>query len=218
MRRRQHDAPKVVRSTNDVGKGEIANVPGNYYNKHEASNPVVRFMMNRFHEAILRDIRRTRASSILDVGAGEGYTTRVIAEATRTAVTGVELEPAVVAKARTLHPGLTFLSASIYRLPFPDGAFDLVVATEVLEHLDTPSDALRELRRITREWCLVSVPYEPWWRIANMARGAYWPDLGNTPGHVQHWNKTGIRRLLETAFSQVEIHTTSVWNVALCRR
>ena len=40
---------------------------------------------------------------------------------------------------------------------------------------------------------LVSVPREPLWRALNVARGAYLRELGNTPGHVNHWSKRGVR-------------------------
>ena len=43
---------------------------------------------------------------------------------------------------------------------------------------------------------LLSVPKEPIWRICNMARGKYWKDLGNTPGHIQHWTKKKFCRMV----------------------
>ena len=43
---------------------------------------------------------------------------------------------------------------------------------------------------------LVSVPREPLWRGLNMARGAYIKDLGNTPGHLNHWSRKAFVELL----------------------
>lgn len=218
MKDRREGRPlTVVRSTEVAEEGELANVPGNYYSKHQSSNPAVQFLMNRFHRAILEQVRRSRANSILDVGCGEGHTTREIAAATAVHVAGIDLELEAVGQARRLYPHLRFLSGSVYELPFRDAAFDLVVATEVLEHLDSPSNALCELRRVSRRWCLVSVPHEPWWRIANLARGAYWSALGNTPGHVQHWGRRGLRMLLRETFNEVEVRSTAMWSIALCR-
>ena len=52
-----------------------------------------------------------------------------------------------------------------------------------------PEATLAEMARVARRHLLVSVPREPLWRGLNMARGAYLRDLGNTPGHVNHWSK-----------------------------
>jgi len=66
------------------------------------------------------------------------------------------------------------------------GPGDLVIACEVLEHLDAPDQALSELQRVCRGQALVSVPNEPLWRMLNVARGKYWRSPGNTPGHLQN--------------------------------
>ena len=65
----------------------------------------------------------------------------------------------------------------------------MATAIEVLEHVPDPEATVAEMARVARRWLLVSVPREPLWRGLNMARGAYWRALGNTPGHVNHWSK-----------------------------
>ena len=52
-----------------------------------------------------------------------------------------------------------------------------------------PERALAEMARVARGYLLVSVPREPLWRALNIARGAYVRDLGNTPGHLNHWSR-----------------------------
>lgn len=44
--------------------------------------------------------------------------------------------------------GRLMVSADITQLPFPDGAFDFVICSHVLEHLDDPAAAIRELQRV----------------------------------------------------------------------
>jgi len=61
------------------------------------------------------------------------------------------------------------------------------------------------------------VPREPIWRILNMARGKYWRALGNTPGHLQHWSRSGILGLLAEHFEIVEVRTPLPWTMVLCR-
>ncbi len=77
---------------------------------------------------------------------------------------------------------------SIYGLPFVNHEFDLVICTEVLEHLNAPILALQEIRRVSAKYCMLSVPNEPIWRFLNITRGAYITNLGSTPAHVNHWS------------------------------
>jgi SAM-dependent methyltransferase len=215
----RRDRPlKVVRSDEAAEDGVVRNVPGNHYDKHGSTNPIVVKMMHRFHGRLVDMAASVPHQSVLDVGCGEGRTTAVLSDALASSVVvGCDLEISAVREGPHNVGDGHFLAASVYRLPFGDDAFDLVVATEVFEHLDTPAKALDELRRVARFACLITVPNEPWWRIGNMARGAYLRDLGNTPGHVQHWTTGGLRRFLGDHFEQVEVTTAAMWNTALIR-
>jgi ubiquinone/menaquinone biosynthesis C-methylase UbiE len=56
--------------------------------------------------------------------------------------------------------------ASVLSLPFAARSFDTVTCLEVLEHLDDPSAAVRELARVARRAVVVSVPFEPYFLSA----------------------------------------------------
>ena len=86
-----------------------------------------------------------------------------------------------------------------------------------LEHLEDPAGALDVLAGLARPWLLASVPREPLWRVLNCARGKYWADWGNTPGHLQHWSRSGFLAFLERRFQVVEARSPLPWTVALCR-
>ena len=51
-----------------------------------------------------------------------------------------------------------------------------------------------------------------------LARGKYLGDLGNTPGHVNHWSRRGFLGLLSRRFEIVEARTPLPWTMALCKR
>jgi len=207
---------RVVPSTADaIGNDIVRNVPGNFYDKHGSRNPLVRFIMKRFHRALLDALLPLPHSTLLDVGCGEGRTTAVLVDALESQVVGVELELAVISEAVSNAPGAALAAASVYQLPFADRAFDVVTGTEVLEHLDSPGSALKELRRVARHAVVITVPHEPWFRIANMARGKYLNDLGNTPGHVQNWTKRGLSRFLSSVGANAEVRTTGLWCLAI---
>src|SRR3546814_21010346 len=90
-------------------------------------------------------------------------------------------------------------------LPFPDDSFDLVLGIEVLEHVPVPDRPLSEIRRVGRESFVLSVPREPIWRMANVARGRYQRALGNTPGHVEQWSARRFRNLVD---AYLAVHAT----------
>ena len=77
------------------------------------------------------------------------------------------------------------LVGSVEDLPLPDGSFDLVLCTQVLEHCDEPATAVRELRRVTA----------PGGRVLASTHGVqvYHP----VPQDLWRWTHEGLRRLFE---------------------
>ena len=109
--------------------------------------------------------------------------------------------------------GFAPLFGDITTLPFPDATFDLVLAIEVLEHVPFPELALAELARVARRDLVVSVPREPIWCAANLARGKYVRDLGNTPGHINHWGKKAFAELVGRRFRVRAVHSPFPWTM-----
>jgi SAM-dependent methyltransferase len=87
----------------------------------------------------------------------------------------------------------------------------------VLEHLDDPEAALQVVAALARPWAIVSVPREPLWRLLNLGRLKYVRDLGNTPGHLQHWSRRSFLGFLERRLEVVAVRTPVPWTMALCR-
>ncbi|MFZ1995985.1 MAG: class I SAM-dependent methyltransferase [Solirubrobacteraceae bacterium] len=196
---------------------------GNTYDKYGSTNPVVRRLMAGF-ERTLDDLFRIAApATILDVGCGEGVLTEQWADridpAPPTRIVGIDLEdPKLGAEwARRRRPNLTFAAMEVEHLAFADGEFELVAATEVLEHVRQPQLALTEMARVASRYLLVSVPHEPWWRMLNMARGAYLRELGNTPGHLNHWTRRSFVNLLGRYGEVTEIRAPFPWTMLLVR-
>ncbi len=87
----------------------------------------------------------------------------------------------------------------------------------MLEHLDDPDAALARIAALARPWMLVSVPREPLWRALNLARFAYLGELGNTPGHVNHWSRRRFLGWLGERVEVIEARSPLPWTMALCR-
>ena len=193
---------------------------GNAYDKYGSRNPVVRRLMAGFEAALDSLWEMAEPSSVLDVGCGEGVLTERWAERLGEGrVVGVDLDdPKLRAEwAARLRPNLEFLAAEATVLPFADGEFDLASAVEVLEHVPEPERTLAEMARVARRRLLVSVPREPVWRVTNLARGAYVRELGNTPGHVNHWSKRSFVALLSRYGTVERVRSPFPWTMVLVR-
>jgi SAM-dependent methyltransferase len=193
---------------------------GNTFDKYGSKNPVVRRLMSGFHGALDELWERAAPSSVLDVGCGEGVLTVEWAERLRDGrIVGIDLDdPKLRAEwLRRERPNLEFRAEEATRLPFGDDEFDLATAIEVLEHVPEPEATLAEMARVARGHLLVSVPREPLWRGLNMARGAYWRELGNTPGHLNHWSKRGFVSLLSRYGAVEEVRSPFPWTMLLVR-
>ena len=103
------------------------------------------------------------------------------------------------------------------RLPFEDGSIDLVVGLEVLEHVPAPERALADIARVCAGTAVLSVPREPIWRVGNMARGRYLRDLGNTPGHVNHWSARSFERFVGTTMRVERTAKPLPWTMVAAR-
>src|SRR6266545_1005603 len=174
-------------------------VAGNHFDKYRSRNPIHRALVSGFLRAARELVTQAAPATVLEVGCGSGDLAARLFRADgppSVAYTEIDISPEEVARARARYPVGKFQVASAYDLPLPDRAFDLVVVCEVLEHLDRPADCLREVERVCAAHVLVSVPWEPVWRILNLVRGQYWRRLGNTPGHVQHFSRRNCRRLV----------------------
>lgn len=97
--------------------------------------------------AFLRS-RLGAARAALDLGCGTGEFTAAIA-ARGVAAIGSDVAQAALERARSRHPELEFRLAEIDRpLPFDDNEFDLVWASEVIEHVGDTARWLSEVRRV----------------------------------------------------------------------
>jgi 2-polyprenyl-3-methyl-5-hydroxy-6-metoxy-1,4-benzoquinol methylase len=198
-----------------------AEVPtGNTFDKYGSANPVVKRLMGGFHSTLDELWAEAAPRSILDVGCGEGVLTAEWAERLGDGrIVGIDLDdPKLRAEwERRSRPNLEFRAEEATSLSFADGEFGMACAIEVLEHVPEPEATLAEMARVASRHLLVSVPREPLWRGLNVARGAYVRDLGNTPGHVNHWSKRAFVALLSRYGTVQEARSPFPWTMVLVR-
>lgn len=156
--------------------------------KYRSRNPVVRHLVARFLERVGALVVAARPRRVLEVGCGEAIVIEYLSRRLPgTRFDGVELDGAALGRGRARCPAVCLAQADAGALPFRSRSYDLVLCLEVLEHLAEPARALRELARVARGGCVVSVPHEPYFRLGNFLRGKNVRRLGNPSDHVQHW-------------------------------
>ncbi|MCM2283413.1 MAG: class I SAM-dependent methyltransferase [Desulfobacula sp.] len=192
-----------------------------YQEKYTNSNIIAKGMLRSFFKKIEKISYpiRNELHTILEIGCGHGYSTYELCKVfDKSLLVASDVDPELVQDAQAKNPTIKISTESVYQLNREDESFDLVILLEVLEHLSDPHQALRELYRVSKKYCIVSVPDEPLWRILNMFRGSYWSDLGNTPGHVNHWSKNQITRLMKEYFKTIKIVRTIPWVLLLVEK
>jgi SAM-dependent methyltransferase len=196
-------------------------VTGNTYDKYGSSNPLVKRMMAGFEGTLDELFARADPHSLLDVGCGEGVLVHKWAQrlGEDRRVVGIDLDEESIQEGweQRQAPNLEYQVMHAENLPFAADEFDLATAIEVLEHVPDPEHTLSEMARCAQRHLLVSVPREPVWRAVNMARGAYWRDLGNTPGHLNHWSKRAFVELLSQHGDVIGIRSPFPWTMLLVR-
>lgn len=213
--------PKQVRvEHNLVDKIRIENglIVGTTGNKYESKNPVTRYLISNFDRAVADLASSISPSRILEIGCGEGHITKILLQCTKARIHATDISASVLAEARTaLNSGrVSYEVTSIEALKIAK-APDMVVCCEVLEHLTDPLRGLEALRSSGANWYLLSVPREPLWRALNTVRGAYLKNLGNSPGHIQHWSKSSFVKLVSEYFEVSSIRLPIPWTIVLCR-
>lgn len=173
-----------------------APLPTNFV-KHTSKNPIQKHLINNFYSSLISLAKALRSDSILDVGCGEGFTMDKLSKnQIGEKIEGIEYSKDAIAFGKKLFPNLIFKEGSIYKLPYKDSSFDLVICTEVLEHLEEPTKALKEILRISKKYLIISVPNEPLFMLSNFLRGKNFSRLGNDEGHINHWSPSSLRKYL----------------------
>lgn len=194
-------------------------ISGNVYDKYGSSNFIYQRLVKNFRKRLFAMLEQVQARSILEVGCGEGYWLLQIGQQwPKSRLIGLDLGMDVIQEAQREILFADFLQGSAIRLPFASSSFDCILALEVLEHLSSPAAAMTEFARVSARYCLVSVPFEPYWRMLNLARLYYLSALGNTPGHVQHFGHHSLKKLLCTDFNIVSYQVVFPWLMLLAEK
>ncbi len=171
-------------------------LPSNFQ-KHTSKNTLQQFLINNFYNSLIKVVTPLHVKNVLDVGCGEGFSLNKLNENNiGEKLEGIDYSKEAISIGKKLFPNLSLKQGNIYDLPYKDNTFDLVLCTEVLEHLENPKKGLQEIVRVSKKYILVSVPNEPFFMMSNFLRGKNVIRFGNDPEHIQHWTILSFLRLM----------------------
>ena len=158
-------------------------------------------------------------SVILDCACGRGFYLNMFRYVSQCKLVGLELDWPVIEKAKNnvgRLPNLLLTNANIYRLPYPDNAFDGVILSEILEHIDYDVDGLKEVYRVLKRGGVVAITvpnanYPFWWDPINKTlESLFKTHIGKGPlagiwaNHVRLYTADHLRQSVLAAGFTVE--------------
>jgi len=195
--KRSEGAPAVEYDEDYFVDGE--NVRRNYNTRKQRR-------IRKARSQILDVLNHVVPGRLLDVGCGYGHTLRAAEDLGLTA-TGVDISEHAVHFCS--EQGLSAKQGTLERLPFADGAFQIVIMKHVLEHTKTPREALRETRRVLRPGggLFIAVPHAGYVKARNNPTECrfYRPEFGGRAHYVYYTPQTLTRLLKEESFDPVNV-------------
>ncbi|SHG44898.1 Methyltransferase domain-containing protein [Salegentibacter echinorum] len=187
--------------------------------KYENSNYISKYLLNNYFKAVNRLLKLTEnVNTGHEIGIGEGNSTIRLKDMIDE-LSGSEFLEKLIPIARKNNPNIFIFQESVYELKFEKNSIDLVFLLEVLEHLDYPKLALKEIHRISNRYLILGVPNEPLWRILNLCRFKYTGRFGNTPGHINHWSRKSIIKLVEQNYGRIlAVESPIPWTIILAEK
>lgn len=204
----------------DITKLKATPEKENFSGKYEDTNFISKFLVENYFKSVEKLLTKTKTTinSAHEIGCGEGRSTMKLNKMISN-LTASEYVENLIPLAKKNNPNLTIFQESLYELKYEENSVDLVFLLEVLEHLDYPKLALEELKRVSKKYLILGVPREPLWCFLNMCRFKYLRDFGNTPGHLNHWSKKSIIKLIEEEYGKViAIESPIPWTIILAEK
>lgn len=179
-----------------TGERTVPNVPQENYwfRRHEVA---YRWVAQRSAELI-------RGGVVVDAGCGEGYGTNVLTHEEPAVAIGLELDEVTAAHANEKYPNVTStVRANLDALSLRDGAVDLIVSMQVIEHLWDLAGFLRECNRVLASGgrCVLTTPNR-----LTFSPGLQRGQKPTNPFHVEEFDAQQLREIVARAgFTDVQV-------------
>jgi 2-polyprenyl-3-methyl-5-hydroxy-6-metoxy-1,4-benzoquinol methylase len=167
-----------------------------YQNKHL----IHKLFLGRFLDRCAEAIKPFAEKKALDFGCGEAFFWQEMSErgVDMQHLTGIDLRDDALDLARQTFPQHSFLKQDLLTIEPAQHQYDLIIASQVLEHLPSPELFLKKLVKCCNPdgLLLLTVPWEPFFMLSNLARGRDILRLGNHPEHINLWGAKGFKKFV----------------------
>lgn len=163
---------------------------------------------SKFYMLWLKDNPQGSAD-ILDAGCGDGINLEFFKTIKGANIEAYEYNPIRVERAREKYPDIKISLVDLTDIKDKNKKFDIILCSQVLEHIENDKLALAELKSILKPngILIVGVPNEGCF-LAQLRNNTLEPNIGKTTDHVQFYTKSGLLKL----FTDVELKV-----LKLCR-
>ena len=179
---------------------------------YQSANPLVSYLHNRRIEIVRDFTRKTNSRSLLEVGSGDGYVLKALSDLP-VSLTGIEISEKRIERSRALVPQAEIVAGDAREMPFADHSFDIVVCSEVLEHVPEPERAIEEMKRVVRPGGLVivTVPQERNWQLGRLLLLRFPIRI---PDHINQFSVSSMSQLF--GLTAEKVHFLPPLTRALC--
>jgi SAM-dependent methyltransferase len=187
------------------------------WQKYQNRNPIQKALIGRFLAQVQSLVIPLSGHSILDAGCGEAFVLNALLEVRPDleVAIGADIDCEALRRGHEISPHIQLVRTDILHLPYAANTFDIVLCTEVLEHIPTPEIALAEICRVSNRYCVLSVPHEPFFRLGNLIRGKNIARFGNDIDHHQAWSHAGFIRFLNDHLQILAVKRTFPWQIVV---
>lgn len=176
----------------------IRQVPPDYYQKGIQKNLFQRFWHTNKLK-IVSSLMPHSPKKILDVGSASGwFISELSKKHPQAKCHGIDVYKQAISYGKKFYPHIEFRLADAHALPYKNNTFDVVISTEVLEHVDSPKEALLEIKRVLKKNGVAiieldsgSILFSVAWYLWRKKNGKVWND-----SHLHSFNVKKLEKML----------------------
>lgn len=167
--------------------------------KYKTKNILKRKMIEKFKRKILSildnyDLKYT----ILDVGCGEGFISNYIYKTGKhRLITGIDIDKGAIDFAKGNNKCINYMVGDVNKTS-SNKKYDIVMALEILEHLENPDKTLKNIMSLSKRQVIISVPNEPFFSLGNLLSLKNVKRFGTPSEHINIWTKKKFIQFLES--------------------